>query len=65
MIVIFTLFKCVFMAISTPTDYANPSTFLPVMVPLIIVPFFSSIVTVSVVSFIRNLIDYGGRMERT
>jgi hypothetical protein len=29
--------------------------YVPVMVPLIIVPFFSSMITVSLLSFIKNL----------
>jgi hypothetical protein len=55
LIVIFTAFKCVFMAISTPDFHSTYQTNLPVIVPTMIVPFFNSIVTLSVESFIKNL----------
>ena len=42
--VTFTFFRCVFIAMSTP-----------VMVPATTVPFFNSTVTVSLLSFMRNL----------
>lgn len=43
----FTAFKCVFMLISTP-----------VIVPWTTVPFLSSIETVSLLSFIKNLTSF-------
>lgn len=45
--VIFTFFKCVFIVMSTPT-----------MTPCMIVPFFNSITTDSLLSRIRNLTSF-------
>lgn len=55
LIVILTAFKCVFMATSTPIRKPSDAAHAPVMVPEMIVPFFNSMVTVSVESFIKNL----------
>ena len=64
----FTAFKCVFMAMSTPArgtigqitrswerQRMVGSSFAPVIVPWITLPFLSSICTVSFASFIKNL----------
>jgi hypothetical protein len=37
------------------SSIAMDLNYVPVMVPLIIVPFFSSMITVSLLSFIKNL----------
>ena len=55
LIVILTAFKCVFMATSTPIRKPYDAAHAPVIVPEMIVPFFNSMVTVSVESFIKNL----------
>lgn len=61
--VILTVFKCVFMLMSTPGQIVRKrcGQHIPVIVPCTMVPFFSSIVTVSFVSFIKNLVGMVSR----